>query len=98
MDPGRDRPRVPRTAAGGVPDSHLRARQANHRSRRRNVRELRLLDQLSYCPAPRLRNVWLTTERPAISHFDVAGLFTRNGGIFEWKNQTKPTGQPFLQP
>src|ERR1700739_3726187 len=81
MDPGGDRPRVPRTTAGGVPDSHLRARQANHRSRRRNVRELWLLDQLFYRPAPRLRVGWLTTEWPAISHFDMAGLFIRNVGI-----------------
>jgi hypothetical protein len=41
----------------------------------KNLRELRFLDQLSYRPAPRLRVGWLTTERPAISHFDMAGLF-----------------------
>src|SRR4029077_1896389 len=76
MDPGRDRPRVPRTAAGGVPDSHLRAGRSDHRARWYNLRELRFLDQLFYRPAPRLRVGWLTIERPAISHFDMAGLFT----------------------
>ncbi len=35
----------------------------------------RFLHQLSDRSAPRLRVGWLTIERPAISHFDMAGLF-----------------------
>jgi hypothetical protein len=35
--------------------------------------EIRVL--LFHRPAPRLRDAWLTIEWPAISHFDMAGLF-----------------------
>src|ERR1700739_2844596 len=75
MDPGRDRPRVPRTAAGRVPDSHLRAGRSDHRASWSDVRDLGFLNQLSDRPAPRLRVGWLTIERPAMSHFEMAGLF-----------------------
>src|SRR4029077_17881542 len=75
MDTGCHRPRVPGTGARGVPDSHLCSRQVDHWAKWSGVWELGLLVQLPDRPASGLRACRPTLKRPAISDFDMAGLF-----------------------